>query len=133
MVDRDTREAVVVGQVPPDGVRAGVQAGLGQLLAQPDDQLDRRRGQRGREVFGRRERGSKAPRRRPGSGPAAHTARNGTNADRKRGMSLVDKIAVRRRRDAGSGDAEAGLGPIEDQRNDQVFLVIKMTPQLTQQ
>ena len=40
------RHAVVVAQVPHDGVRAGVQALLGQLLAQPHDQFDRRGGQR---------------------------------------------------------------------------------------
>jgi len=54
------------------------------------------------------------------------------HADATRGMRLagVDKIAGRRRRDAGSSDAEADLGPIKDQRDYQVFLVIEMPPQL---
>jgi hypothetical protein len=34
-------EAMVVTQVPADGVRAGVEALLGQLLAEPDDPLHR--------------------------------------------------------------------------------------------
>ena len=33
----------------------------------------------------------------------------------------------------GSGDAETGLGAVEDQRNDQILLVIEMPPQLAQQ
>src|ERR687892_50061 len=36
-------DAVVVGQVPADRVRARVQAGIGELLAQPDDQVHRLR------------------------------------------------------------------------------------------
>jgi predicted nuclease of predicted toxin-antitoxin system len=34
------RDRVVLGQVPADGFRAGVQPGLGQLLAQGQDQFD---------------------------------------------------------------------------------------------
>jgi len=44
------RDAVVLGQVPAQGVRAGVQALVGQLLTQPDYQLDRRRRDRGRRA-----------------------------------------------------------------------------------
>ncbi len=52
-------DVVVVGQVPADGVRAGVQAGRGQLLAQLDDQVDDLGGDRGRGGLGPPERGSK--------------------------------------------------------------------------
>lgn len=38
---------MAVGQVPGDGVRAGVQADLGQFLAQLDDQFDGVLGDRG--------------------------------------------------------------------------------------
>jgi hypothetical protein len=40
------RQSVVVFQVPPDGVRACVQAGGGQLLTELHDQLDHRGGSR---------------------------------------------------------------------------------------
>jgi hypothetical protein len=33
-------DSVVLGQVPGDGLRSGVQTSLGQLLAQPQDQVD---------------------------------------------------------------------------------------------
>jgi hypothetical protein len=41
-------QAVVVGQVPADGVRAGVEARDGQLLSQLDDQVDSLASHRGR-------------------------------------------------------------------------------------
>jgi hypothetical protein len=44
-------DMAVVKQVPGDGVRPGVQAASGQLLAQPDDQLHRRIGDRRRGDF----------------------------------------------------------------------------------
>jgi hypothetical protein len=53
-------DLVVVLQVPGDGVRPGVQALPGQLLAQPGDQPGRIRADRRREVFARRDRGSNA-------------------------------------------------------------------------
>ena len=46
MVARDS-----LVQVPADGVRAGVQPGLGQLLAQPQHQLDGRGRGRGRRAL----------------------------------------------------------------------------------
>jgi len=39
-------DLVVVGQVPHDGVRAGVQTGRGELLAQLDDKVQHLRGGR---------------------------------------------------------------------------------------
>jgi hypothetical protein len=49
-VDRRPRQGgcVMVGQVPADGVRTGVQPGLLELLTQPQHQLDGRRGSRPR-------------------------------------------------------------------------------------
>jgi hypothetical protein len=41
-------QLVLMPQVPGDGGRAGIQAGLAELLAQFDDPLDRRRRSRGR-------------------------------------------------------------------------------------
>ena len=43
-VDRGARDGdlVSVAQVPVDGLRAGIQTGIGQLFAEPHDQLDRR-------------------------------------------------------------------------------------------
>lgn len=41
-------QVVMVARVPGDGLRSGVQALLGQLLADTDDQLDRLRSKRGR-------------------------------------------------------------------------------------
>ena len=49
---RDTTIAVVVLEVPLDGVGAGVQAGGGQLLAELDDQVDGLGGRRGRDAMG---------------------------------------------------------------------------------
>ena len=60
MVDLETTVSVVVLEVPGDGVRAGVQPAVGQLLAQPDDQVDGLGRCAVGEVLGRRERGSKA-------------------------------------------------------------------------
>jgi len=46
------RVVVVVGQMPADGVRAGVHAGRGQLLPELDDQVDGLGGDRGRGGLG---------------------------------------------------------------------------------
>ena len=43
---------MVVVEMPPDGVRSGVQAGGGQLLAQLEDQVDGLGRRRGRDVLG---------------------------------------------------------------------------------
>ena len=54
-------DLVVVGQVPADGVRPGVQALPGQFLVQPHDQVPAASGLiADGEVFGRRDRGSNA-------------------------------------------------------------------------
>jgi len=52
--------AVVVVQVPADGVRPGVEVLLGQFLTQPPDQLDRGWGEADGAVCGRLDRGSNA-------------------------------------------------------------------------
>ena len=41
MVEREVTTPVVVLEVPGDGVGSGVQALLGELFAQPHDELDR--------------------------------------------------------------------------------------------
>jgi len=46
------RDRVVVLEMPPDGVRSGVQAGGGQLLAQLEDQVDGLARRRGRDAVG---------------------------------------------------------------------------------
>ena len=57
---RGDLQLVVLLQVPGDGLRPGVQPLAGQLLAQPDDQLDGAGADRGRGGLGRRDRGSNA-------------------------------------------------------------------------
>ena len=54
------RDLVVVVQVPADRVRAGVQAGLVEPFAEPQDEVDRCWWGGGGVVFGARERGSDA-------------------------------------------------------------------------
>ena len=59
-VAADTRDLVVVLQVPGDGVRPGVQALPGQVLAQPTISSTASALIAAGEVFGRRDRGSNA-------------------------------------------------------------------------
>jgi hypothetical protein len=56
----ETLDLMVAFQVPGDGLRSGVQALPGQLLAQPDDELGSAGLVADGEVLGRRDRGSNA-------------------------------------------------------------------------
>ena len=70
MVERATRDVVVVLQVPGDGVGSGVQAGVGQLFAQAHDEVDDLDGVAAGEVWGAGTVVRMQPRPRAGTGPS---------------------------------------------------------------
>ena len=92
--------SVVVVQVPGDGVGAGVQAGVGQLLAEPHDQVDHLRSQGGRGGLG-------------ASGPGFE---RGLALGLVAGLELVDPGAVHA---VAGGDLGGGLVVDEQGGDDQ--------------